>query len=247
MQIGSFVWRFFNYGPTPALNYVKERFSNNDLSKLSSKNLIDSCQGLDRVLKLSPGTTENFQKNVIQEMRNYEREFRAHFPNFKGKNVFGEHLSINRLLLIRVLIDSQNIQTFIETGTQFGLSAYIAGNSTNLKSLSKILSLDVVKNTYLTHPNVNYVLLNFPIRKSFNRVIKNESENSKILFFHDSDHSLENMSHEFEYTWKFSNVECLISDDVEFNSAFHLFCKKMNLFPHFFKIDSGPTVGFVLK
>ena len=247
MQIGSFVWRFFNYGPIAALKYVKQRFSNTDLSELYSQNLINSCEGLDRVLKLSPDTTDKYKNKVLQEIREYEREFKLKFPNFNGKNVFGDHLSVNRLLLIRVLIESQHIQTFIETGTQFGLSAYIAGNSTESKFISKIISLDVVKNEYLTHPNVDYIILGFPIRKSLNRVIKSEDRKSKIMFFHDSDHSFENMKYEFEYAWKFPNVKCLISDDVESNSAFYFFCKKMNLIPHFFKVDSGPLVGFVLK
>jgi hypothetical protein len=67
------------------------------------------------------------------------------------------------------------------------------------------------------------------------------------MFFHDSDHSFENMRYEFECVWKFTNVQCLISDDVEFNSAFVVFCEKHHLTPLFFKLDFGPLVGFVLR
>jgi predicted O-methyltransferase YrrM len=52
------------------------------------------------------------------------------------------------------------------------------------------------------------------------------------FFFHDSDHSYENMSWEFEKAWPYVRKGgILAADDINFNNAFRDFCSKHQLTP----------------
>ncbi len=146
------------------------------------------------------------------------------------------------------MIKTGHYNHFIETGTQFGLSAFIANESKiNLKNKFSILSLDVCKSFFLPCEEVIYQLLKWPVRKNFEKIFPLYRLQDSIIFFHDSDHSYENMTYEFNLVWGFTNIRCLISDDVENNNAFNLFCERNNLTPILLKIDKGPTVGFILR
>lgn len=53
--------------------------------------------------------------------------------------------------------------------------------------------------------------------------------NSVDIFFHDSDHSEENMLYEFRYMWPFiQGNNIILSDDVNINDAFKIFCDEIN-------------------
>tara|TARA_B100000029_G_C17577942_1_gene958740 strand:+ start:386 stop:1156 length:771 start_codon:yes stop_codon:yes gene_type:complete len=52
--------------------------------------------------------------------------------------------------------------------------------------------------------------------------------NSVDVFFHDSDHSEENMLFEFRFIWPFiSDNNIILSDDVNINNAFNIFCNEI--------------------
>ena len=52
--------------------------------------------------------------------------------------------------------------------------------------------------------------------------------NSVDIFFHDSDHSEENMLFEFRFIWPFiSDNNIILSDDVNINNAFKIFCREI--------------------
>lgn len=62
------------------------------------------------------------------------------------------------------------------------------------------------------------------------KLLKSELKKLKEIdiFFHDSDHSKNNMLYEFETAWPFiNNNGFIISDDINLNNAFEEFCKKV--------------------
>ena len=55
------------------------------------------------------------------------------------------------------------------------------------------------------------------------------------------------MTFEFEWAWNILNVNYLIADDIDENSAFDDFLKRNKLTALKCKFDAGPTVGVVIR
>ena len=93
---------------------------------------------------------------------------------------------------------------------------------------------------------VTYSALSWPARKNF----KKETLNLKrdpLIFFHDSDHSYENMFFEFQWAWNNLQAEVIISDDIDGNDAFFDFCESSGISGYRIMIDDGPAVGFAMR
>jgi hypothetical protein len=67
------------------------------------------------------------------------------------------------------------------------------------------------------------------------------------MFFHDSDHTFENMFFEFNWAWNVLKVKILVADDIDMNPAFSEFCQKNSLEEYRIKMDSGTTIGVVVR
>jgi hypothetical protein len=164
------------------------------------------------------------------------------------KSIVGTSGSTTRLKVLAYIIKNYDFNLIIESGTQHSLSSLVMEKFMNTVNCS-IFSIDIKPNVMPEGlGKINYIILKPRIRKSFKSTTRSlVYANDKILFFHDSDHSYENMTFEFNWAWNELKVACLVSDDVSENMAFSNFVKRNNLTPNYCKFDSGSVVGFVMR
>jgi hypothetical protein len=236
MIIGSVYWRFLNYGPKAVIRYLLSR--NNKKLQTSDLSSFEELYDLNAKEFL-----EEYSDFIHQGIQNIYTEF---FTDKLVKNVF-QDVTINRIILVGILITSQKYDKLVEMGTQNGISISMF-NLIKEKSASriKLYTLDVENHVKKLEDGVSYIKLKWPARDSFKKFARSDDFTNSI-FFHDSDHSYENMSFEFKYAWDRMKVAVIVSDDVERNTAFKNFCNERNLTPKYFKIDSGPVVGIVFR
>lgn len=251
MKIGSLIWRFYNYGFIPTLKYIYTEKVNKHVFNLLKYEIMTSLLLLNsRLLKINE-----------KELRDIENDSNRIFGDICEKliilNTSGESIkqsiigtsgSTTRLKVLAYIIKNYNFNLIIESGTQHGLSSLVMEkfiDSTNCSIFSLDIKLNVMPEGL---GKINYIILKPRIRKSFKSTTKSLIHaNDKILFFHDSDHSYENMSFEFDWAWNELKVSCLVSDDVSENMAFSNFAESNNLTPIYCKFDSGSVVGFVVR
>jgi len=251
MKIGSIFWRMRNYGIIATFKYIYTEKINKSIFNNSESLLISSLAELNNELfKIN-------EKNVLDLGSSSDRffnEISENLINLESKglgiknSVVGNAGSKTRLKVLAYMINYFDFDLIIESGTQHGISALFMERFAITEN-TKIYSIDI-KNNVIPEGigKVNYVVLSSPVRKSFKtftrKLIK---RNGRSLYFHDSDHSYENMTFEFNWAWNELKVDCLISDDVSENTAFSKFVLKNNLTPYYCKFDSGSLVGIVLK
>jgi hypothetical protein len=251
MKIGSIFWRLRNYGIIATFKYIYTEKINKSIFDNSQSELISNLAELNNELfKIN-------EKNVLDlgsSSDKFFNEISENLINLESKglgiknSVIGNSGSKTRLKVLAYIINYFNFDLIIESGTQHGISALFMERFAITKN-TKIYSIDI-KNNVIPEGigKINYVVLSSPVRKSFNtfttRLIKS---NGMSLFFHDSDHSYENMSFEFNWAWNELKVDCLISDDVSENMAFSKFALNNKLTPYYCRFDSGSVVGIVLK
>jgi hypothetical protein len=251
MKIGSLIWRFKNYGVAASFKYLyteklnKKRFDNSKYA------IIVSLTDLNNKLKkLSEDQLSDLDYSAEQVFDKISEKLMI--LNSKGnkikESVIGLAGSKTRLKTIAYILKTFNLDIIIESGTQHGVSALFIEEFIQFTGCS-IYSIDIKPNVKPEGVGlVNYVILKSPVRKSFKSITREiVNKHSNILFFHDSDHSYENMMFEFNWAWNELKVDFLISDDVSENMAFSNFTKHNNLTPYYCKFDSGSVVGFAIR
>lgn len=191
------------------------------------------------------GEAESRITQIMSELREVQNSLEYGPGPFKPVS---EDSSIARLVILDLVITKIQPDLIIETGTQHGVSAtVISKNVTRAGKNILIKSIDVAHQLLIRREaNVDYVVLDSPIRKNFKKATVS-ARNINTVFFHDSDHSYENMYFEFGWAWNRLGVSALISDDAAGNSAFLDFCSRNNLPGHLISIDNGPVVGLILR
>ena len=251
MRIGSLFWRFNNYGFIPAIKYIYTEKINKSFFDYSEHKIIFSLSDLNNsMLKIDKNEIsrlENYSHQIFNEISSELNSFINNGLIIK-KSIIGTNASTTRLKVLAYLIKYIKFDLMIESGTQHGISALFIEKLVDSSDFL-IYSIDVKNNVIpVGLNNVKYIILDSPVRESFK---KNTSQlvntNQQLIYFHDSDHSYENMAFEFNWAWNELNVKCLVSDDVSENGAFSNFVKQNNLSPYFCKFDSGSVVGFVIK
>ncbi len=246
-MIGSPLWRILNYGLIPAFKY----FSTYRLSPKSSNKSSETINFLDfaRMIEDADHNSESkSRKAVISMMQSMRSQVASDLGKNKIKSVLEFDSSISRLILLELAIRSNKFKTYIETGTQHGLSAYVAGETSQRYSPGMtITSFDVSHDQYIIKSSgAEYFCLSWPVRRNFmKQTLRHRIE--PLLFFHDSDHSYENMFFEFNWAWNQLNAAAIISDDVDSNDAFFDFCESSKVKGYRVMIDDGPAVGFVIR
>lgn len=248
-MIGSVWWRFLNYGSKPAFGYFLERFAD-----YAASDSLDFESDLGFYLEKNFGSDASVEvqfarstvKSLLTELRN------AHAKDFHKKRtikpVLEANSSTSRLVVLTTLLSIFEIDTFIETGTQHGVSASCVSHLKKTKNKNfSIHSFDVrPTNLIRRESDVEYVNLKWPIRRNFERAtLKLDTRNA--MFFHDSDHTFENMFFEFNWAWNVLKVNILVADDIDMNSAFSKFCRKNSLEEYRIKMDSGTTIGVAVR
>ncbi|MEN9656292.1 MAG: hypothetical protein RL311_1263 [Bacteroidota bacterium] len=244
--VGSVRWRVKNYGLFASANYLSQRIGNKH--KRSEENFLSTVDFIDlaKILGIS-----NYYKviNEISEMiANKAVELKANNKIDIKDVISDEAYSDTRLKVLSICILGRSPQTIFETGTQHGLSASIISKVINDYNIdSEFVSFDISEQYLLDNSVKKYrSILTTPVRKNF-KYRTSKIAKGRVLFFHDSDHSYENMKFEFDWAWNNLKAEVLISDDIEGNTAFLDFCKKNDVKGIRLKFDKGPAVGLVLR
>lgn len=244
-MIGTPIWRVVNYGFISTFKY----FFTHRLGKKSSNKRLEtlSLAELAKLLRIDDLNPEATSRAAVVSMMNSMRT-RTGSHRVRIKNVLEEDSSISRLIVLEFILRSGQFKSLIETGTQHGLSAYVAGETSEKLGLQmNISSFDVSHNQYfIRSAGCNYFLLSWPVRRKFKKQTL-KLANQQLIFFHDSDHSYENMFFEFSWAWKKLKAEVIISDDIDGNDAFYDFCKSNQIMGYRLMIDTGPAVGFAMR
>ena len=242
---GSTIWRLKNYGLVAAIEYL---FQKNKTKSLSN----DSLQMVTFVELLSilgVANQKKITKDLLGIISKKITSFQGYDKKHKIKDVISSKaVSETRLKALAACIVGIHPDVIIETGTQHGCSAAIISEVMSFYKInSKFITFDLKEN-YLLDPSIkNYRhILKSPVRRDFQEFTLTLAQ-GKIIFFHDSDHSYENMKFEFSWAWDTLNANILIADDIDNNKAFVKFCKKSNVKGYRLKLDNGPAVGIALR
>lgn len=248
--IGSLSWRLLHYGPNATLKYLcssrrsKTFVPSHNLSDISLKDFGTLLLGLSsEQVQQEIQISHNRVSYILDEMRAKQKE------NFLPiKSVLNEDASRDRLIVLDLIVRNYFLDIFLETGTQHGISAAVVGaTQPALNNTLTCYSFDVRHNHVLSFENTfKYIQLRFPARRNFKRITKAISS-SRLLFFHDSDHSYENMTFEFIHAWDVLKARILLSDDIDGNSAFQDFCTERNLMGYRLFVAQGPALGVVFR
>ncbi len=252
VQIGSTLWRFRNYGVIPTLRYL----GNKNLQ--SSHNLEENLTILSiEQLEMSLGSGTNlldFEKSFHETYLFVSLLFDE--PSLENKkfktDIIGSQASLTKFKLLSYILSTQKFNRIVETGTQHGSTSLFIGEvlrRTKKIESYKIYTIDVQSyDTPKWNPDIMRIVLKKPYRKSFKKITSEYiTDKDSTLFFHDSDHSYENMMFEFKWAWETLKVKVLIADDVSNNSAFLDFANSIQRVPFVCKFDSGPSVGLLFK
>ncbi len=248
-QLGSPIWRVLNYGIYAYFKYLYfDKFSirrnKENLKPINNlRNEVIDFFGVNEI------TLDFVEKFVDEYLLSIEIEFlMQNIPIKRG--AVGISASKNRLVCIGLSIIAFSPDLFIETGTQNGISAQFAVSiSKFLKSKVKVISFDIDTKSELV-PNAEFerVILGYPVRRSFeSNIVKLRTQFNKVVFFHDSDHSYENMYYEFKTVWNLINPIAILSDDVELNQSIYKFSDSYDLRLFQFNLDKKNAVGIVMN
>ena len=246
-KAGSILLRFLNYGAFPTFQYIFfEKFRQSTRSMYGPSKTI-SENDLAVALELN--------QEVMLLVSNFYDEFiiacQEKFTSHKIKtDAISYNLTKNRLYCIGLALYKFRPNLYVETGTQHGISAEFADKFSKAIDLDlTVVSFDVNSDSLII-PNYDFkqIMLQKPVRKNFSRYLNKFRDNyNKIIFFHDSDHSYENMFSEFTTAWKILKPIAILSDDVNLNKSFSNFCRSKDLESIEFSLGHGNSVGLSKK
>lgn len=250
LPVGSLLWRVKSYGILAATKYLffyRKQLRSIDSDKGTALTVEEFCQHLKLPYscldKVSPIINSTLGKFETLETGNTSAKFKH--ENFA--------LNITRLQVISILIVAFKAQTYLETGTQFGTSSHCAQLA--LKSLGRhiktsCISVDVMSSSrLLSDSEITYLVFDTSVRKQLKRFVSQRRMdlNRPIVFFHDSDHSYENMTFELHFALNNLEADIIVCDDIEGNRAFFDFVEKFSLLNFIIDNPNGPRVGVVLR
>jgi hypothetical protein len=243
-------WRFQNYGLMPTLKYAFNKLAKGNYWKIEVQTL-EIFEFLD-LFGIPIAKKNQYIESAIKNIKSLLLTLTENQKIVIGaesiKDVYSERSSITRLLLLSLIIKTQAIDSIIETGTQHGVSAFMIREFIQDQPRTVFFrSYDVKKDILLSRDiEENLVILKTPIREDFCKQTL-ITRNGNLLFFHDSDHSEENMLFELDWAWNNLFANFVLCDDIDGNNAFAIFCELNKLIGYRIKFDSGPAVGFVQR
>ncbi len=251
-------WRAVNYGP--------RRFSWHLLVEIAlqvqlvsrsvlRRNIFPKVRETDQWIELLADQLEldieclyDIKGIVTSFLHENARKFHESGVNMKP-GVSGPSGPIGRLTAIGALLVRYSPDVFVETGTQFGVSADFAYTFCQKYSLpTRVISIDV-KNLHLERGEKGYTC--FVYEKKVSKEVRElfwslTKEYQSFVFSHDSDHSYENMYWELKQAHKILQPIAYICDDVELHSAFRRFADNNQLPYLTVKVESFPAYGLIL-
>jgi len=246
-RIGSPIWRLRNYGLRALVIYlwfdkVKGRRST-QINQAIIRSNAELCEYLDTVtgIKVESSTInssiESFCEKFIQANRSV---------GGSKKSASDLVSTRTRLLVLASVSLATQPQVYLETGTQHGTtSSFMAKEFSGL--ITEMYSVDVSPMPrILSSDKIRYLILARKPRKSLIGLSRDLREKS-TLFFHDSDHSFENMSWELDFAWNTLGAKAVVFDDALGNRAFVDFVNQNRLKSCICQFDDGPAVGIIVR
>lgn len=131
------------------------------------------------------------------------------------------------------LIRKYHLKIIVETGVSMGWSSFMILTALQRENSGKLFSIDIDSSeTVKREGGIGYLVPNH-LKKYWNLVIGDTNKLLKPtldelkqldMFIHDSDHSYQTMSYEYNLAWKFLNSNgFLCSDDINHSNAFDEF------------------------
>ena len=160
----------------------------------------------------------------------------------------------NAFLLLYSFVRATKPQVVIETGVASGSSSYVILQALEKNKKGVLYSIDFPETwQFDAEGRKSGWLVPDSLRRRWKLLIGRSSDLlpdllaqlKKIdIFFHDSEHTYENMWFEYNLVWNYIKKDgLLLSHDVTWNSAFFDFCKQKGLKP----IVLGGNIGFIRK
>ena len=158
--------------------------------------------------------------------------------NYQLKKTSGIHrMSLERLQILYICIRHLKPEIVVETGVASGSTSFTILSAFEKNNRGKLFSIDIGFSGWFPEgqtvgylvPRKMYTNWNLIIGNSRNELPKllNNLKNVDI-FFHDSDHSYNYMMFEFETIFPYlRKKKVILADDINLNSAFEDFAKKM--------------------
>lgn len=253
MRIGSVSWRFFNYGPFAVLKYVsryKHQLKPIRIESLMPTHNFESFAFALGASEAQIDECKSFIRSLVLEYESSATELES-FSSMKVIHSNPERLPI-RLLVISMMIMIRKPTIYIESGTQHGISALTACRALDKFSVSasgKVVTLDIKANVMpLISNEIDYLVLPSPVRFRWESLVRERVQSlSNAMFFHDSDHSYENMRFEIKTILDFPAFGTVISDDVDGNMAFVEIASAYSGKCYVVKEDNQPAIGILIN
>ena len=246
--VGSTFWRIKHYGIIAAIKYNFQKLNIKKVVKAESQDL---QSGMEKFGFSHETFADNYKvvQQAINTTRNRYEKVDISFKQESKLHEFLVDISDNtRLFVMGILILESKPLYVLETGTQLGISANFLADLFDIGDLNcELTTLDVKKCpeeiSHVWNARVRQEVLMTPARESFTKVLDKISRSEGNVFFHDSDHSKENMRFEYSEVLNSMKFSWIVSDDVDLNDEFLKFCLKNNLLFSIIGDDGGKNIG----
>lgn len=251
LKVGSFTWRLLNYGFVPTCNYIWLDKLKTLVIDQNRNNKIGSGVICPIVLDSNSVLLEKSLHNLNKIYPKILSETEMIRKKAKVDKLPQHGSTVNRLLAIDLALRICHVEIVIESGTQNGVSTRFIDLVANLSGNEIEIHTFDVRDTanYDFSPSVHLHVLRKRSRREFKRQTSSLCIEKRFLFFHDSDHSAENMS--FEFTWNWYQLKCsvLVSDDIDSNGEFQKMIRGLDPKDKVFIVDydGGPRAGIILR
>jgi hypothetical protein len=250
-QIGSLRWRVKNYGVWRSLKYLYFDVFLQLVGFRSSWNCaVDDQETKVKISQMSglslPAVAE-IELLVRKFLIDCQRDLQDSNQELK-EDVAGEFGPVGRLTCIGAFLKSCRPDAYIETGTQYGVSAEFAYRFVAMEGLAtEVISIDV-RDSHVKPLNsgYRYLLLNEPYGADLvSQLAKFGTVFNKIIFAHDSDHTFEHMKWELLLAHRLLKPKVVVCDDVQQHRAFEIFCLRIAHEATFLRFENEPAYGVV--
>jgi cephalosporin hydroxylase len=256
IRVGSSLWRLRHYGFWALAKYLLGKFKAQNFDELNIF-FEDNCIDLEDFLKDFQFELDSYNllktiSDSIAEIVDWETRNQLSVKSIQNNGNFNGNQS--RFFILSLLASRFKPSLIIETGTQHGYSSYVLAKCLEKSHfVTKIHTFDVTGSLpKITLPGITYHFLDKRVRRQFKKkvtsLILDINGMQSSLFFHDSDHSYENMMFEMEYAWDSLKVDILVIDDSDLNSAVLDFCRNRNLLPLMVRMnESEPLLAIISR
>lgn len=195
-------------------------------------NILFLCKNYKNIEFVKPA--DQIKKEYLQELKKLNELIMKKRHGLK----YPDNWAVSKTtgFVLYTLIRTLKPRTILETGVANGYSTRLILSALNRNKIGRLISVDVNKNVGGLLEGIDKTRWGLYVgkpRKNLKDAIK--KINKIDVFIHDSDHSYENMTFEFNIVLeKMAGHGIIMSDDISGNEAFLDFARKLNKKPEIF-------------